>query len=167
VLERLTRLLSWLQPFVDPRYGPFSYQFWEPTEFWLTHGAWVVGDDGETSPTPVQIRARAAAVARQTLSDQSWRELEKKGHVDVRSGRFSGLTYRLRPGRRVQLVWDSPGLALRSPWPYARYLCVNPAYSMPAIEFLAQIYVYVRDWEAEVVRVAVAQPQDDPISRVF
>jgi hypothetical protein len=69
-------------------------------------------------------------------------------------------------GRRIQLIWDSIEAAERSPWPFD-YLCVNPTYPLPAIEYLAQLYLYLRDREDEVIRVAAPQPFDQPLGRVF
>jgi hypothetical protein len=46
-------------------------------------------------------------------------------------------------------------------------LCINPAYPLPEVEFFAQLYLYVRDREDEVVRVAAAQPWDQDLGRTF
>ena len=67
-----------------------------------------------------------------------------------------GLTYRLRVGRRIE-VRCAPGVHL--PW-RAPYLCINPTYPLPEEEFFAQLYLYVRDREDLVRRVAAPQPWD-------
>jgi len=77
------------------------------------------------------------------------------------------LTYRLRIGRRVQLLWDTPEAARLIPWPERGYLCIQPAYPLPDVEFLAQLYLYLRDREAEVIRLAIPQAADGPNRRVF
>lgn len=113
-----------------------------------------------------RARERGASVARATLGDDVWLRLTDIGHVDLRSRLFVGLTYRLRIGRRVQLIWDEPGLALRSPWPFD-WLCINPVYPLPAVEFTAQLYLYLRDREEDVVRIAAPQPFDQALGRCF
>ena len=47
----------------------------------------------------------------------------------------------------------------RSPWPY-EYLCINPTYPLPELEFFAHLYLYARDREDTLVRVAAPQPWD-------
>lgn len=113
-----------------------------------------------------RARGRGAEVARATLGDEAWDKLRRLGYVDVPSKRVVGLTYRLRVGRRVQLIWATIDDAMRSPWPYD-YLCINPTYPMPAVEYTAQLYLYLRDREDEVIRVAAPQPFDQPLGRVF
>jgi hypothetical protein len=107
--------------------------------------------------------ARAAEVARTTLGDGLWERLEAQGYLDVPSGRFAGLTYRLRVGRRIEVLCD-PGVL--SPWPH-RYLCINPTYPLPELEFLAQLYLYVRDQEDIIIKVAAPQPWDQALGRTF
>ncbi len=114
-----------------------------------------------------RARRRGREVARLTLGDQLWTQLRSQGYLDVRSGCIPGLTYRLRVGRRVQLLWDTPEAARLIPWPARGYLCIQPAYPLPALEFAAQLYLYLRDREAEVIRVAIPQAADGPIRRVF
>jgi hypothetical protein len=92
--------------------------------------------------------------------------LQRQGYLDLRSRVFEGLTYRLRVGRRVQLLWDEPLQALRSPWPF-EWLCINPTYPLPAAEFTAQLYLYLRDREQDVVRIAAPQPFDQALGRCF
>ena len=110
-----------------------------------------------------EARRRAEAVARATLGDAHWARLRRQGHLDVPSGLYPGVTYRLRIGRRIEVRTD-PGV--RSPWPYP-YLCINPAYPLPEAEFFAHLYLYVRDREEEVVRVAAPQPWDQALGRTF
>jgi hypothetical protein len=110
-----------------------------------------------------EARVRAREVARLTLGDELWEHLQQRGFVDVSSGRFPGVTYRLRPGRRIEVVC---GEGARSPWPYP-YLCINPAYPLPEEEFLAHLYLYARDREEEIVRTAAPQPWDQYLGRTF
>src|SRR5215471_11817661 len=59
-------------------------------------------------------RTRAREVARATLGDALWAQLQRQGYLDVPSTLQLGLTYRLRVGRRIE-VRCAPGVA--SPWP--------------------------------------------------
>lgn len=108
-------------------------------------------------------RSRARDVARATLGDDLWRQLELRGYLDLPSTIQPGLTYRLRVGRRIE-VRCAPGV--RSPWRYD-YLCINPTYPLPEEEFFAHLYLYVRDREDLVRRVAAPQPWDQPLGRTF
>lgn len=108
-------------------------------------------------------RVRAREVARTTLGDTLWDELERQGYLDLPSKIQTGLTYRLRVGRRIEVLCQ-PGV--HSPWPY-RYLCINPTYPLPEEEFFAQLYLYVRDREDIVRRVAAPQPWDQALGRTF
>ena len=110
-----------------------------------------------------EARARARAVARATLGEDLWTQLQRQGYLDVPSTRQPGLTYRLRIGRRIE-VRCAPGV--RSPWPTS-YLCINPTYPLPEEEFFAQLYLYVRDCEDLVRRVAAPQPWDQALGRTF
>jgi hypothetical protein len=73
------------------------------------------------------------------------------------------VTYRLRVGRRIEVQCE-PGV--RPPWRH-RFLCINPTYPLPEAEFFAHLYLYVRDHEDEVIRVAAPQPWDQPLGRTF
>lgn len=108
-------------------------------------------------------RHRAEQVARLTLGDELWSRVERVGYLDLPSARFPGLTYRLRIGRRIE-VRCRPGV--RSPWPHL-FLCINPTYPLPEAEFFAHLYLYVRDHEDEIVRVAAPQPWDQALGRTF
>jgi hypothetical protein len=108
-------------------------------------------------------RRRAEEVARLTLGEQLWWKLRRDGYLDLPSQHFPGVSYRLRVGRRIE-VRVEPGA--RSPWPYP-YLCINPTYPLPETEFFAQLYLYVRDNEDEVIRVAAPQPWDQLLGRTF
>ena len=108
-------------------------------------------------------RERAIEVARTTLGEELWPQLERDGYLDVRSRLFRGVTYRLRVGRRIEVLC-APGT--RPPWIYP-YLCINPAYPLPEVEFFAHLYLYVRDREPEIVRVAAPQPWDQALGRTF
>jgi len=110
-----------------------------------------------------EARQRARDVARATLGDDLWETLRRQGHLDLPSRRFEGVTYRLRVGRRIEVLTD-PGVA--APWRYP-YLCINPTYPLPEEEFFVQLYLYVRDREDIVVKVAAPQPWDQALGRTF
>jgi hypothetical protein len=69
----------------------------------------------------------------------------------------------LRIGHRIEVVVAS---GARSPWPYA-FLCINPTYPLPELEFFAHLYLYARDREDLLVRVAAPQPWDQRLGRTF
>ncbi|HYH11638.1 MAG TPA: hypothetical protein VD789_04705 [Thermomicrobiales bacterium] len=106
---------------------------------------------------------RAEGVARATLGEERWHQLNRDGFLDVSSQIHPGITYRLRVGRRIEVLCE-PGV--RSPWPFP-YLCINPTYPLPEVEFLAHLYLYVRDREDEIIRVAAPQPWDQELGRTF
>ena len=108
-------------------------------------------------------RRRAIEVAQTTLGDDLWAALQHDGHLDVPSKLFRGVTYRLRVGRRIE-VRCAPGVM--TPWVYP-YLCINPTYPLPELEFFAHLFLYVRDREEEIVRVAAPQPWDQALGRTF
>jgi hypothetical protein len=108
-------------------------------------------------------RVRAEEIARLTLGEELWTQVRREGHVDLPSRRFPGVTYRLRVGRRIE-VRCAPGV--RPPWPQP-YLCINPTYPLPEAEFFAHLYLYARDHEDELVRVAAPQPWDQALGRTF
>lgn len=102
-------------------------------------------------------------MARSTLGDELWDRLSLDGYLDVPSKRFSGISYRLRIGRRIEVLCDR---GAHSPWPYP-FLCINPAYPLPEVEFFAHLYLYTRDREEVLVRVAAPQPWDQRLGRTF
>ncbi|MGH2363946.1 MAG: hypothetical protein ACRDGF_05965 [Chloroflexota bacterium] len=106
---------------------------------------------------------RAHEVARATLGEELCSTLAHRGYLEVPSRRFPGITYRLRVGRRIE-VRAAPGV--QAPWP-ERFLCINPTYPLPEVEFFAHLYLYVRDREDEILRVAAPQPWDQPLGRTF
>ncbi len=108
-------------------------------------------------------RANAREVARATLGDGLWERLQRQKHLDVPSKLYPGVTYRLRVGLRIEVRCE-PGVT--PPW-RCNYLCINPSYPLPEEEFFAQLYLYVRDMEEEVIRVAAPQPWDQPLGRTF
>lgn len=108
-------------------------------------------------------RRRAEEVARTTLGDALWDQLRRQGYLELPSRIHPGLTYRLRVGQRIE-VRCAPGV--RSPWRHA-YLCINPTYPLPEAEFFAHLYLYARDQEEEVLRVAAPQPWDQVLGRTF
>jgi hypothetical protein len=108
-------------------------------------------------------QARAEEIARLTVGEAVWAQIARAGHVDLPSRRFPGITYRLRIGRRIE-VRCAPGV--RPPWRYP-FLCINPTYPLPEAEFFAQLFLYLRDNEDEVIRVAAPQPWDQALGRTF
>lgn len=108
-------------------------------------------------------RRRAEEVARTTLGEELWEELRRQGYLELPSNRHPGITYRLRIGRRIE-VKCAPGV--RSPWPMP-FLCINPEYPLPEAEFFAQLYLYVRDREDIILKVAAPQPWDQALGRTF
>ena len=110
-----------------------------------------------------ESRRRAEEVARLTLGEDLWGRVRRVGYLDLPSRRYPGVTYRLRVGKRIEVRSD-PGV--RPPWPYP-FLCINPTYPLPEAEFFAHLYLYVRDHEDEVIRVAAPQPWDQALGRTF
>ena len=110
-----------------------------------------------------EARRRAEEVARSTLGNTLWKQVQRRGYLDMPSRIFSGVTYRLRVGRRIE-VRCAPGVI--PPWRHP-YLCINPVYPLPEAEFFAQLYLYVRDFEEEIIRVAAPQPWDQALGRTF
>jgi hypothetical protein len=108
-------------------------------------------------------RVRAEETARLTLGEELWARLGRVGYVDLPSRRFSGVTYRLRIGRRIEVRCAS---GVRPPW-RSSFLCINPTYPLPEAEFFAHLFLYLRDNEDEVIRVAAPQPWDQALGRTF
>jgi hypothetical protein len=133
---------------------------------WLQDWDWVpkrTAGPGFSRKDYREARARAAEVARLTIGEDRWQELRRDGFLEIPSRCYSGVTYRLRVGRRIEVRC---GESVQSPWPYP-YLCINPAYPLPEEEFFAQLYLYVRDREEEVIRVAAPQPWDQLLGKTF
>lgn len=118
---------------------------------------------GFTQDDYEEARRRACEVALATLGAELWHQAQHKGYLDLPSHLIPGLTYRLRIGRRIEVLC-APGV--NSPWPYS-FLCINPAYPLPAEEFFAQLYLYVRDCEDIILKVAAPQPWDQYLGRTF
>ena len=108
-------------------------------------------------------RERGLEVARATLGEDLWARLERDGYLELPSRIYPGVRYRLRVGRRIEVLC-SPGKT--APWIHP-YLCINPTYPLPEAEFFAHLYLYVRDHEEEIVRVAAPQPWDQALGRTF
>ena len=108
-------------------------------------------------------RRRAIEVAQTTLGADLWSDLQRDGFLDVPSKMFHGVTYRLRVGRRIEV---RAATGVMTPWVYP-YLCINPTYPLPELEFFAHLFLYVRDQEEEIVRVAAPQPWDQALGRTF
>ena len=108
-------------------------------------------------------RQRAVEVARTTLGDELWAQLRRDGYLELPSRIYPGVSYRLRVGRRIEVRCAN---GVRPPWIYP-YLCINPSYPLPEVEFFAHLYLYVRDREHEIVRVAAPQPWDQALGRTF
>src|SRR5947209_4586752 len=83
-----------------------------------------------------EARERARDVARTTLGDELWSSLQRQGYLDLPSRIFPGVTYRLRVGRRIEVLC-APGVS--PPWVYP-FLCINPTYPLPEEEFFAHLY---------------------------
>src|SRR6266540_3715647 len=47
-------------------------------------------------------RRRAIEVARATLGDDLWADLQRDGYLELPSTLFDGVTYRMRVGRRIE-----------------------------------------------------------------
>jgi hypothetical protein len=110
-----------------------------------------------------EAHRRAREVARATLGDELWKTLERQGYLDVPSRARPGLAYRLRVGRRIE-VRCGPGI--ENPWIYP-FLCINPTYPLPEEEFFAQLFLYARDREDIILKVAAPQPWDQALGRTF
>ena len=110
-----------------------------------------------------EAHRRAREVAQATLGPELWALLQRQGYLDLPSRLFAGVTYRLRVGRRIEVCCAA---GARPPWPH-RYLCINPTYPLPEEEFFAHLYLYVRDREDVVARVAAPQPWDQALGRTF
>lgn len=108
-------------------------------------------------------RRRAEEVARSTLGEDLWKQVRRQGYLDMPSKIFTGVTYRLKVGRRIEVRCAS---GVERPWRHP-YLCINPTYPLPEAEFFAHLYLYVRDNEEEVIRVAAPQPWDQALGRTF
>ena len=155
-LERLKLFWTWLQSGGGPEpKDPIEYGIelpWRPRRWGASSGR---------PPPSEDVEQRAVEVARATLGEAAWDELQSRGYVDVPSGLLRGLTYRIRVGHRLELIWDGPEDHRHSPWHRGcRYLCVDPTYPLPAVEFAAHLYLYLRDQEEVVIRVAKEQVND-------
>lgn len=111
----------------------------------------------------LEARRRAREVARATLGEDLWQTLTWQGYLDLPSTLQPGITYRLRVGRRIEVLC-APGV--QSPWIYP-FLCINPTYPLPEEEFFAHLYLYVRDREDIILKVAAPQPWDQALGRTF
>ncbi len=118
---------------------------------------------GFTAADYAAARRRAHEVARVTLGEELWDQLKRQGYLDLPSRITPGMTYRLRIGRRIEVICE-PGV--HSPWRYD-FLCINPTYPLPEEEFFAHLYLYVRDSEETIRRVAAPQPWDQALGRTF
>lgn len=110
-----------------------------------------------------RARENARVVARASLGEELWQLLQEQGYLDLPSRRYTGVTYRLRVGLRIEVLC-APGVS--PPWRHP-YLCINPTYPLPEDEFFVHLYMYVRDREDEIIRVAAPQPGDQPLGRTF
>jgi hypothetical protein len=108
-------------------------------------------------------RNRAEEIARLTVGDDVWARVRRIGYVDLPSRRFPGVTYRLRVGRRIEVRCAA---GVQPPWAQP-FLCINPTYPLPEAEFFAHLYLYARDNEDELIRVAAPQPWDQALGRTF
>jgi hypothetical protein len=157
-----TRMWAWLFPPVEPAQDP-DIPLELPWRHRWDHLPRRTAGFGFSRREYNEARRRAEEIARDTIGEARWRQLRRDGYLDVPSGRYPGLTYRLRIGRRIE-VRTEPGAS--SPWPWP-YLCINPAYPLPEAEFFAHLYLYARDREDEIIRVAAPQPWDQALGRTF
>ena len=175
IAEAIRRFLDWLRQDVDQPYDGGSR--WIDRELPDAHSGaveypWRYRWDhlpkrsagfGFSVDDYQDAKARGEEIARLTLGDEVWSRVKRVGYVDLASGRFPGVTYRLRVGRRIE-VRCGPGV--RPPWSQP-FLCINPTYPLPEAEFFAHLYLYARDNEAELIRVAAPQPWDQALGRTF
>lgn len=98
----------------------------------------------------------------------------RDGYIEFPSAAEPGTCYRLRPARRVEirpgaLATTGTQTGTQDPgWTRTcTYLCVYPTYELPAVEFLAQLYVRLRDDERRVLATGRLQHSDGPIPNVF
>lgn len=110
-----------------------------------------------------EAKRRAEEVAMTTLGPAVWGQVQRQGYLDLPSRVYPGVTYRMRIGQRIEVRTDP---SVRPPWRHP-YLCINPTYPLPEAEFFAHLYLYVRDREEEVIRVAAPQPWDQALGRTF
>jgi len=160
----VARFVAWLRRlFGLPHAEPITADIERP---WLRRWDHLPKRTAGFGFTPEDYEAayeRAREVARTTLGEELWAQLQRQGYLDVPSKLVPGMTYRLRVGRRIQVIC---ALGVTSPWPY-RYLCINPVYPLPEEEFFAHLYLYVRDREDLVMKVAAPQPWDQALGRTF
>lgn len=115
-----------------------------------------------------EARRRALEVAHLAVGEETWACFERDGYIELRSAGRPGTCYRLRPARRVEIragVLADPAPARRERG--VGYLCVYPTYELPAVEFMAQLYLRLRDDEQRVLATGRLQPSDGPIPNVF
>jgi hypothetical protein len=160
VLRFLRRLFGWTADNPEPAGAAALELPW--TRAWYHVPKRSAGPDFSRADYRA-ARANAREVARATLGEALWQQLQSQGYLDVPSRRFPGVTYRLRVGLRIEVRCE-PGV--RAPWRFP-YLCINPTYPLPEEEFFAHLYLYVRDREEDVIRVAAPQPWDQPLGRTF
>ncbi len=118
---------------------------------------------GFTAADYAEARARAREVARTTLGEALWQRLQRQGYLDVPSRQIPGPTYRLRVGRRLQVICAA-GVACPGP---DDYRWIHPADPLPEEEFFAHLYLYARDREDILITVAAPQPWDQALGRTF
>ena len=115
-----------------------------------------------------EARARAMEVARLTVGEEVWAVFMRWGYIELPSAAEPGTCYRLRPARRVEIQVDAlTSLGRRDHRRTRAYLCVYPTYELPAVEFLAQLYLRLRDDEQCVLATGRLQPGDGLIPNVF
>lgn len=174
VVEATRRLLGWLRQGLDePFDGTWSFggdlpdahsnALERPWRHRWDHLPKRSAGFGFTARDYEAARVRAEEIARLTLGEDAWARVRRAGYVDLPSRRFPGVTYRLRVGRRIE-VRCAPGV--RPPWRHP-FLCINPTYPLPEVEFFAHLFLYVRDHEDEMIRVAAPQPWDQALGRTF
>lgn len=134
---------------------------------WLPWAGVYYGRLGLSPAEVVEARARAKEVAARILGATAWNTLQHQGYLDIPSRFYTGVHYRVRPGRRIEITLTEPAKADDLPWGGRRYLCVYPRYDLPEIEFAAQCVLRLRADEAQVLQTGNVLATDGPIYHVF
>lgn len=158
-----SRCWAWLMGYEIPTESEPPGEIERPWRYYWDHLPKRTAGFGFTSHDYEQARRRAEEVAQTTLGDALWNQLRRDGYLDLPSKLHPGVTYRLRVGRRIEVRCAA---GVQCPWPYP-FLCINPTYPLPEAEFFAHLYLYVRDREEEILRVAAPQPWDQKLGRTF
>ena len=98
------RLLAWeLLPTPGPEGAKRDGAVERPWRYYWDHLPKRTAGADFTTRDYQEARQRAEEVARTTLGDDLWARLALDGHLDVKSRRYPGHSYRLRMGRRIEV----------------------------------------------------------------